>query len=178
MPCAIASFSFRQAADYQGRPSSTVRNGLVEVVLTGHAAGLSIWPELKLDPFRRVSGHLVFFQGTGQTAKRYTFYDAALVYYDCRLEARGQHQQAALVTTLHFSAATVEVQGQRVEAYSVIPWRTDPATSFRALTKPPDPLPWAELVVREAPAPISGIPFGVPVSLATAAPGGAGPLFA
>ncbi|WP_046243446.1 hypothetical protein [Hymenobacter terrenus] len=113
---------------------------------------MSIWPELKLDPFRRVSGHLVFFHGTGQTAKRYTFYNAALVYYDCRLEARGQHKQAALITTLHFSAATVEVQGQRVAAYSVIPWRTDPATSFRALTKPPDPLPWAGLgvVVRES----------------------------
>ncbi|WP_156175992.1 type VI secretion system tube protein TssD [Hymenobacter terrenus] len=152
VPCATASFSFHQATDYEGRPSSTVHNGLLEVVLTGQAACLSIWPELKLDPFRRVSGHLIFFKGTGQTAKRYTFYNAALVYYDCQLEARGQHGQAALVTTLHFSAPTVEVQGQRVETYSVIPWRTDSATSFRALTKLPEPQPWAGLgvVVRES----------------------------
>ncbi|WP_156175972.1 type VI secretion system tube protein TssD [Hymenobacter terrenus] len=35
VPCASASFSFHQATDYKGQPSSTVHNGLLEVVLTG-----------------------------------------------------------------------------------------------------------------------------------------------
>lgn len=46
---------------------------------------------------------------------------------------------------LHFSAATIELDGIRLEAHSLIPWDTDAQTSFRALTKPADPKPSAHL---------------------------------
>ena len=39
----------------------------------------------------------------------------------------------------------MELDGQYLEAYSVISWPTDPATSFRALTPPADPQPSAHL---------------------------------
>ena len=52
---------------------------------------------------------MVFFGGEGQTAKRLTFYDAALVHYQTRFNARGQNGKASLETELHFSAATVEM---------------------------------------------------------------------
>jgi hypothetical protein len=118
----------------------------LEVVLAGEPAGWGIWEELKLDDFRRVSGWLLFFDGVGQTAKRYAFYEAALVWLEFRYDGRGTAgEQAATQVELHFSPATVEVDGQRVEAHSRIPWKTDPHTSFRALTKPPDPEPSAHL---------------------------------
>ena len=139
--CAAVSFSFIQATDYAGRPNSTVHVGLLRVLLVGEAAAWPVWEALKFDPYRRHSGHVVFFGGEGQTARRLTFYDAALVHYQTRFSARGQNREASLETELHFSAATVEVQGQRLEAHSVIPWVTDAATSFRALTTPADPLP-------------------------------------
>ncbi len=139
--CARASYSFYQPIDYEGRPSSDVHVGLIKVTLTGEAAAWPVWKRIKLDPYRRQSGHLVFFEAEGQKAKQVTFYDAALVHYQSRLDARGQGREAALVTELHFSAALVEVQGQRVQAYSIIPWATDAATSFRALTPPPPLLP-------------------------------------
>ena len=41
----------------------------------------------------------------------------------------------------------IEVQGQRVQAYSTIPWPTDAATSFRALTPQP-PLLLPSLALR------------------------------
>ena len=39
--CTTASYSFRQAVDYEGRPSSTVHVELIKVTLTGEAAA---WP--------------------------------------------------------------------------------------------------------------------------------------
>jgi hypothetical protein len=88
----------------------------------------------------------LFFEGAGQTVKRYAFYDAALVQLDFRYDGKGTSgQQTAVQVELHFSPATVEVDGQCIEAHSIIPWQTDPQTSFRALTKPPDPQPSAHL---------------------------------
>jgi hypothetical protein len=146
VPCARVSFSFRQAIDEKGRPSSSVRVELLKVVLVGEPAGWGIWEELKFDDFRRVSGRMLFFESEGQTARRYTFYDAALVWLEFRYDGKGTAgQQAATQIELHFSPATVEVDGQRIEAHSIIPWETDPQTSFRALTKPPDPQPSAHL---------------------------------
>ena len=73
------------------------------------------------------------FDGAGQTAKRYAFYDAALVDLKFHHEGQGtQGQQAATHLELHFAPAAVELDGQHIEAYSVIPWPTDPPTSFRA----------------------------------------------
>ncbi|HEX8659698.1 MAG TPA: type VI secretion system tube protein TssD, partial [Hymenobacter sp.] len=136
------TFSFRQAIGPWGRPSSDVRIELLKVTLTGEPAGWKIWPELKLDDFRRVSGWVLYFDNQGRTAKRYAFYDAALISLEFRYDGRGmQGKQAATQVELHFSPATVEVNGQRLEAYSRIPWKTNPQTSFRVLTKPPDPQP-------------------------------------
>jgi hypothetical protein len=146
VPCARASFSFQQTVDEKGRPSSTVRVERLKVVLVGEPAGWGIWEALKFDEFRRVSGWVLFFEGEGQTARRYAFYDAALVWLEFGYDGRGTAgKQAATHVELHFSPATVEVDGQRIEAHSIIPWETDPQTSFRALTKPPDPQPSAHL---------------------------------
>lgn len=144
--CEVASFSFVQPTDEQGRPSSIVRVGLLKVLISGEAAGWPLWEEIKFDSYRRESGHLVFFKNEGITAKRYTFYDAALVYCQLRYDGKGQAgKQAALQVELHFSAATIELDGIRLEAHSIIPWETDAQTSFRALTKPADPKPSAQL---------------------------------
>ena len=142
VPCAQVQFSFRQAIDEWGRPSSIVRIELLKVTLTGEAVGWGIWEALKFDEYRRVSGWLLGFDGAGQTARRYAFYDAALVELIFHYDGRGtQGQQAATGLELHFAPAAVNVDGQHIEAYSVIPWKTDPQTSLRALTKPADPLP-------------------------------------
>ena len=144
--CEVASFSFEQPTDAQGRPSSIVRVGLLQVLISGEAAGWPLWEEIKFNSYRRESGHLVFFQNEGITAKRYTFYDAALVFCECRYDGRGKGgKQPALVVELHFSAATIELDGIRLEAHSLIPWPTDKDTSFRALTKPADPQPSTHL---------------------------------
>lgn len=93
-----------------------------------------------------MSGWVLFFTEQGQTAKRYAFYEAALVGLQVRYDGQGTAgQQPAIQVELHFSPATVEVDGQRVKAHSIIPWDTDPQTSFRALTKPTNPAPSAHL---------------------------------
>lgn len=146
VPCAQVTFSFRQAVDLWGRPSSIVRSELLKVTLTGEPVGWGIWEALKFDAFRRVSGWVLFFNAEGHTAKRYAFYNAALVELRFHHDGKGTaSRQAATHLELHFSPATVEVDGQRLEAYSVIAWETDLPTRFRALTKPADPLPSAHL---------------------------------
>ena len=146
VPCTQVKFSFRQAIDEWGCPSSGVLIELLKVTLTGEAVGWGIWEALKIDEFRRVSGWLLGFDGQGHTARRYAFYDAALVELIFHYDGRGtQGKQATTRLELHFSPAAVDVDGQHLEAYSVIPWKTDPQTSFRALTKPADPEPSAHL---------------------------------
>lgn len=140
------TFSFRQAIDEWGRPSSVVLIERLKVTLTGEAVGWSIWEELKFDEYRRVSGWVLGFDGEGRTAKRYAFYDAALVELLFHHDGRGTAgKQAATTIELHFAPAAVDLDGQHIEAYSVIPWKTDPQTSSRALTKPTDPQPSAHL---------------------------------
>ena len=141
VPCARASYSFTQVTDYAGRPSSTVRVGLVKVLLTGEVAVWPVWKTLMQNAFRRESGHLLFFEAEGQTFSQVTFYDAACVHYESRLDAHGQGRTASLETEFHFSAAALAVDGTFVQAHSRIRWLTDRATSFRALTKPAEPLP-------------------------------------
>lgn len=144
--CDQVTFSFVQPTDEKGRPSSIVKVGLLKVFISGEAAGWSLWEEIKFNPYRRESGHVVFFQNEGITAKRYTFYEAALVELKFHYDGRGTAgKQKATQIELHFSAATIDVQGVRYEIYSVIPWKTDAGTSFRALKKPADPLPSAHL---------------------------------
>jgi hypothetical protein len=146
VPCAQVTFSFRQAVDLLGRPSSTVRIELLKVTLTGEPVGWGIWEELKFDAFRRVSGWVLYFNAEGRTVKRYAFYNAALVELRFHHDGKGMaNRQAATHLELRFSPATVDIDGQRLEAHSVIPWETDLPTSFRALTKPPAPLPSAHL---------------------------------
>jgi hypothetical protein len=170
VPCAQVTFSFRQAVDLWGRPSSTVRIELLKVRLTGEPVGWGIWEELKFDAFRRVSGWVLYFDAEGRMAKRYAFYNAALVELRFYHDEKGlASRQAATHLELHFSPATVDVDGQRLEAHSVIPWETDVHTSFRALTKPSGPLPSAHLAAllgpvksktaeRETAQPQQGIP--------------------
>lgn len=160
VPCAQVSFSFWQATDARGRPSSVVRVERLEVILTGEPAGWGLWEELKFDPSRRVSGWVLFLNEAGHPAKRYAFYEAALVWLEFRHDATGTAgRQTATEVELHFAPATVEVDGQRIEAYSVIPWKTDPQTSFRALTKPADPLPSAHLrAIPSASLPVATLP--------------------
>ena len=80
-----------------------------------------------------MSGWRLGFDGVGQTARRYAFYDAALVELLFLFDGRGTRgKQAATGLELHFSPAAVDLDGQHIEAYSVISWPTDPQTSFRA----------------------------------------------
>ena len=137
--CPVASYCFDQGTDYEGRPNTTVHVGLLKVILTGEVAALPVWETLMLDHYRRETGHLMFFQGEGETFKRITFYEAACVFYECRFDARGREGQGSFETELRFSAATLDVQGQLTDAHSIIPWVTDAATSWRALTQPPEP---------------------------------------
>lgn len=147
---AAGSFSFHQATDYEGRPSTDVRLGLIRVTLVGEAAGWRSWEEWMLDPYRRQSGRLVFYHDEGQTAKTVVFYDAFCVHYECRFDARGPAGQASFETVLHLSAAAEEVQGQFSEAHSVIPWAADQNTRRRALSKPTDWVPSAALAAQRA----------------------------
>lgn len=98
-----------------------------------------------LDSYRRESGHVVFYQGENHTAKRLTFYDAALVGLICRFDARGREGKPSLETELHFSAAAESVEGQHIEAHSLIPWESNSPASYRALTRPVDPPPSTHL---------------------------------
>lgn len=144
--CDQVSYSFAQATDEKGRPSSVVRTGFLKVVISGVAVGWSIWEEIKFNPYRRESGHVIFFEQEGVTATRYTFYDAALVELKFLYDGTGTAgKQAAVGIELHFSAATIEIHGIRFENHSLIPWPTSPATSFKALTRPADPLPSTQL---------------------------------
>jgi hypothetical protein len=94
-----------------------------------------------LNSFRRESGHVIFYQGENHTAKRLTFYDAVLVGLICRFDARGRDGNPSLETELYFSAAAENIDGQHIEAHSLIPWESNSPTSYRALTKPADPPP-------------------------------------
>ena len=118
--CDGVPFSFHQSTDRVGRPNSGVRPGRLVVRLTGDAASWPIWPAIKADSFRRVSGYVLFYDGQQQVAKRYTFYDACLSFLETTLDARGWGNEAALQTELHF-AATVEIDGLRFEAFSTTP---------------------------------------------------------
>nr|WP_262905219.1 type VI secretion system tube protein TssD [Hymenobacter nitidus] len=136
---ATGTYSFHQATDYAGRPSTDVRLGLIQLTIVGEAASWRQWEEWMLDPHRRQSGRLVFYHGEGQTAKTVVFYDAFCVYYECRFDARGQDGKASFEVEVYLSAAATEVQGQFSEAHSTIPWATDEATRRRALSKPQEP---------------------------------------
>lgn len=144
-PFAAGSFSFWQITDYIGRPNTDVRLGLIELTLVGAEAAWTFWEEWMLDPYQRQSGRLVFFQNEDQKSKTVIFYDAFCVHFECRFDARGQQGKGSFETEIHLSAAAKEVQGQFAEAHSVIPWATDSATRYRALTKPQEYFPSAAL---------------------------------
>ncbi|UOG74478.1 toxin glutamine deamidase domain-containing protein [Hymenobacter tibetensis] len=148
VPFVAGSFSFWQITDYIGRPSTDVRLGLIELTLVGEAATWSFWEDWMLDPHRRQSGRLIFFQNEDQKAKTVIFYDAFCVHFECRFDARGQYGHGSFETEIHLSAAAKEVQGQFSEAHSVIPWDADKDTRYRALTKPKEYLPSAALAVK------------------------------
>ncbi|WP_022821952.1 type VI secretion system tube protein TssD [Hymenobacter norwichensis] len=148
VPFVAGSFSFWQITDYEGRPSTDVRLGLIELTLVGEAATWGFWEEWMLDPHRRQSGRLIFFQNEDQKAKTVIFYDAFCVHYTCRFDARGQYGQGSFEVELNLSAAAKEVQGQFSEAHSVIPWDADQDTRYRALTKPTEYLPSAALAAK------------------------------
>lgn len=107
-----------------------VRVGLLKVLISGEAAGWHLWEEIKFAPFRRESGHLVFFQNEGITARRYTFYTALVSLTFCHAGTGSARRQTATQVELHFSAATIELDGIRLEAHSLIPWQADAQTSF------------------------------------------------
>lgn len=174
-PFAAGSFSFWQITDYEGRPSTDVRLGLIELTLVGEEAAWVFWEEWMLDAHRRQSGRLIFFQNEDQKAKTVVFYDAFCVHFECRFDARGYNGKGSFEVELNLSAAAKEVQGQFSEAHSVIPWAADKDTRYRALTKPAEYRPSSRLAAKalgsapEPPRPGSS-PAGrpVPVLLAIA----------
>jgi hypothetical protein len=151
VPFVAGSFSFWQLTDYEGRPSTDVRLGLIELTLVGEAATWGFWESWMLDAHRHQSGRLIFFQNADQKAKTVVFYDAFCVHYTCRFDARGADGQGSFEVEINLSAAAKEVQGQFSEAHSVIPWEADQNTRYRALTKPTEYLPSAALAVARKP---------------------------
>lgn len=148
VPFVAGSFSFWQLTDYEGRPSTDVRLGLIELTLVGEAATWDFWESWMLDAHRRHSGRLIFYQNEDQKAKTVIFYDAFCVHYTCRFDARGHNGQGSFEVEFHLSAAAKEVQGLFSEAHSVIPWEADKDTRYRALSKPAEYLPSAALAVK------------------------------
>jgi hypothetical protein len=139
-PCTIAYHSFQQSTDYQGRPNSTVKAGRIVLIFTGEIALHTLWAELGVDSFRRVSGHVGFFHEEGHTLRRLTFYDAACVFYQVRFDARGQGG-ASLQSEVHFSAAVVDIDGMHHENHTRLWWEKNAVKRFDALTKPVALLP-------------------------------------
>jgi hypothetical protein len=81
-----------------------VRIERLKVTLTGESVGWNLWEALKFDESRRVSGWVLYFDGAGHTARRYAFYDAALVRLAFRHDGRGTtRRQAATEVELHFA---------------------------------------------------------------------------
>jgi hypothetical protein len=119
-----------------------VRSELLKVTLTGEPVGWGMWEALKFDAFRRVSGWVLFFNAEGRTAKRYAFYNAVLVELTFHHDGKGPAgRQAATHLELHFSPATVEVDGQRLEAHSVIPGQPTCPPAFGPLPSRPTRCP-------------------------------------
>jgi hypothetical protein len=85
-----------------------------------------------------VSGWILYFNAEGRTAKRYAFYNAALVELTFHHDGKGlANRQAATHLEMHFSPATVNVDGQRVAAHSVIPWKLTCPPAFELLPSRP-----------------------------------------
>ncbi|WP_052732393.1 type VI secretion system tube protein TssD [Hymenobacter terrenus] len=161
--CTNVSYSLYQPIDGRGRPSSTVRPDRLKLTFTGDTAFWDIWEQLVLDSFRRISGHVGFFQAEGHTRHRLTFYDAYCVDYELRFDARGRDGQPSLEVDVYFSAAALALDGAHLEAHSDLWWEPDAQVRFRALTKPADLLPSPHLAANLQPPP-------PPVPPATARP--------
>ena len=169
-PFATGSFSFWQITDYEGRPSTDVRLGLIELTLVGEEAAWVFWEEWMLDAHRRQSGRLIFFQNEDQKAKTVVFYDAFCVHFECRFDARGYNGKGSFEVELNLSAAAKEVQGQFSEAHSVIPWAADKDTRYRALTKPAEYLPSTALAAYKAAKDVEAAPSNMPAAAVLKAP--------
>jgi hypothetical protein len=150
-PCTRAHHSLLQSVDYQGRPSSTVKAGLIVLVFTGEIALDNLWVELGMDSFRRVGGHVGFFHEEGHTMRRLTFYEAACVFYQVRFDARGR-DGPSLETEVHFSAAAVDFGVAHLENHTRLWWEKNAVTRFNALNKPTALLPSPSLRAQPIPA--------------------------
>ena len=146
-----SNHSFYQATDHLGQLSSKVHVNRIKVWLAGPGLADPLWPSWGLNPFRRLSGRLVFYSDEGSASSRIVFRDAYCICYGAHFDARGSRAGwPSLVMELHLSAAAVELDGQLIEAHSVLPWPTDRATRARALTKTPESLPSPQLRARSA----------------------------
>lgn len=155
--CTLTQHSLYQPIDANGRPSSIVHFGLIRLMFTGEEALLDIWPELAMDSYRRVSGHVGFFHEEGHTHHKLTFYDAACVFYECRFDGRGQGKESALQVDVYFSPAAVDLDGAHLEIHTQIWWEKDPQVRFRALTKPNALLSSPRLSTAPFPQPTPGL---------------------
>jgi Hemolysin coregulated protein Hcp (TssD) len=135
------TYALYQPVDEQGRPNSTVHVGRFCLWLDGGQAANPFWEEWMLDPYRRLSGQLVFYDNQGQRRRTVAFLDACCIHHDTSLDTRGQDTESALQVEVHLSPAAVHIDGALLEAHSILPWDADRATRERALTKPSDPLP-------------------------------------
>ena len=165
--CTTSSYSFQQGIDYSGKPNTTVQAKLIKLTITGEEALNDKWIELAFDSYRRESGYLTLLNGEESTFRRLTFYDAYLVHYELRFDARGQDGKPSLETEIHFSAAVVELDGTRVENHSRLWWEKNQVTRFNALKKPTSLVP--SLALRAIP-PYSGNIPTVPQAAALADP--------
>jgi hypothetical protein len=101
---------------------------------------LPFFEQWALDNWLRRSGQIVGYDGEERTAWRLTFYEAWCVRHET-LFRPGLSGEAAYQVTLKLSPAAVDLNGVYIELHSDLWWEKKAPTRFKALTKPPDPLP-------------------------------------
>lgn len=100
-------YSFNQATDEKGRPSSEVRAGNISLEITAHDdKELVGW---MIDPYKKIAGSIVFNNlDAASTMKEIKFEDGYCVGYSEHFNASSGE---SLTTSLSISARKIDVHG-------------------------------------------------------------------
>jgi hypothetical protein len=104
------SYSFDQAIDDKGRPSSKVQGGTINVtIVSTDSAALTSW---MLDPYKRESGKITFKRiDQDSTLKEISFEEAYCVSYQEQFDARGADTNTSMILSLTISANKINANG-------------------------------------------------------------------
>ena len=111
-PCEViaCSYSFDQAIDDKGRPSSKVQGGTIKVTIVAtDSSALTSW---MLDPYKRESGKVEFKRIDQDSAlKEISFEEAYCVSYSENFDARGSDTNTSMTLSLTISANKINANG-------------------------------------------------------------------